>query len=81
MRIKMVTDPDSFKYRQFGFRLDKILAGEEPVGEIRWRTLWLRKCKHAIMTGESLDSLIAISEVVGGDSCKLDLGGSRTDSG
>ena len=81
MRIKMVADPDSFKYRQFGFRLDRILAGKEPVGEILWRTLWLRRCKHAIMTGGCLDGLIAISEVMGGDSCKSVTAGMPTDSG
>lgn len=70
MRIRMVADPDSFKYRVFGFRLDRILAGDEEVGEILWRVLWLRKCKHAIMAGGCLDSLIAISEMMGGDSCK-----------
>ena len=78
--VRAVEDPNSLKYRQFGFQLDRILDGLEPAGEIYWRTLWLRKCKHAIMAGDCLDDLVAISEIRG-DLCKQDSEDTQMDSG
>ena len=83
MAIIPVEDPNRRKYRVFGFQLDRILIGQAGVGKVHWRTLWIRKCRNAVMASDrgQLEQLIAISEIARSDSCQLGSEDSRTGSG